>query len=230
MVCWYIGPFKVSLPEANLLHMARYALSDIHGCHKTFRTALDGIGLNRSDELFLLGDYIDRGPNSAGVLNTIWQLQDEQYSVYCLRGNHEQMLVDHHDGKRDLYEWTPPAAYVQDVVSWINDLPYYLETPGYLLVHAGLNFRHAYPLQDQEAMLWIRYWYDETDLKFLGDRIIVHGHTPQPQFATEADIQQLKFQQRICIDTGCSHSEAGMGVLTALNLDTLEASFYPMAD
>ncbi|MEM9260991.1 MAG: metallophosphoesterase, partial [Bacteroidota bacterium] len=73
--------------------MPRYAISDIHGCAATFRTALKTIAFSQKDELFLLGDYIDRGPDSMGVLEHIWTLQATGYEVTCLRGNHEQMLI-----------------------------------------------------------------------------------------------------------------------------------------
>ncbi|MFT6129303.1 MAG: serine/threonine protein phosphatase 1 [Neolewinella sp.] len=49
----------------------RYTISDIHGCLKTFRALLDELKLDRNDELFLLGDYIDRGPDSQGVIDLI---------------------------------------------------------------------------------------------------------------------------------------------------------------
>ena len=74
--------------------MHKYAISDIHGCSETFNALLEKIGLNKSDELYLLGDYIDRGPDSRGVIDTILRLQEEGYQIHCLRGNHEQMLED----------------------------------------------------------------------------------------------------------------------------------------
>ena len=69
--------------------MRRFAVSDIHGCHKTFRNLLDRLALTRDDELYLLGDFIDRGPGSKQVIDTVLALADDGYCVSSLMGNHE---------------------------------------------------------------------------------------------------------------------------------------------
>ena len=66
--------------------MRKFAISDIHGCLKSFEALLDKIQLSTSDELYILGDYIDRGPDSKGVIDYIWKLEQEGYAVKCLRG------------------------------------------------------------------------------------------------------------------------------------------------
>jgi serine/threonine protein phosphatase 1 len=203
----------------------RYAISDIHGCPETFRQLLKRIDLQKEDDLFLLGDYVDRGPDSIGVIQHIWKLEKEGYKLTCLRGNHEQMFLD--ELARGEHSGVIPNRYHEAVARWMTTLDYYHETPGYLLVHAGFNFRHHYPLEDTHAMLWIRYWYDDMKLNpsFLGDRIIVHGHTPAKMLQINNEIKQMKRTQVTCIDTGCAQSYEGMGYLTALNLDTGEAVF-----
>lgn len=210
--------------------MPRYAISDIHGCAKTFRAALQSINFNKEDELFLLGDYIDRGPDSMGVLEHIWQLQASGHELTCLRGNHEQMLIDYVDGKNRRYEWAPPRKHHKRTMSWMNSLKYYQETPGYLLVHAGLNFLSSDPLMDEESMLWIRNWYGDLDRQWLGDRILVHGHTPAPYREIEQGIQYMAETRRGCIDSGCPWQRPGMSYLTVLNLDAQETSFIERVD
>ena len=74
--------------------MARYAIGEIHGGSKTFRALLDRLGLNPDDRLYLLGDYIDRGPDSRGVLAIILQLADMGFDVRPVRVNHEDMLLE----------------------------------------------------------------------------------------------------------------------------------------
>ncbi|MFT5168289.1 MAG: serine/threonine protein phosphatase 1, partial [Saprospiraceae bacterium] len=64
--------------------MKQYAISDIHGCAKTFKALLEQISFSKEDVLYLLGDYVDRGPDSKGVIDHIWQLQSEGYTVFCL--------------------------------------------------------------------------------------------------------------------------------------------------
>jgi serine/threonine protein phosphatase 1 len=208
--------------------MPRYAISDIHGCPKTFRTLLQQLNLRKTDELFLLGDFVDKGPDGYGLIAHIWQLQASGFNIKCLRGNHEQMFVN--EVMRGEHSGIIPIRHHQDVCRWMLTLPYYLETPGYFLVHAGLNFRHPDPLEATYDMLWIRYWYDEIDRDWLGDRIIVHGHTPEPMTSVKFGISNMREEQRVCIDSGCAHSHKGMGWLTALNLDTGEGVFQRLVD
>jgi|AntRauTorckE5430_2_1112549.scaffolds.fasta_scaffold00022_18 serine/threonine protein phosphatase 1 len=208
----------------------RYTISDIHGCLKTFRALLDELKLDRNDELFLLGDYIDRGPDSQGVIDLIWKLTEDGYNVKCLRGNHEEMLLEAARGEHDFYQWKPASRDHDKVTAWMTTLPFYFETPGYILVHAGLNFHHHYPLKDTREMLYIRYFYDTIDYQWLGDRIIVHGHTPARMLEVKKDIQDMNTNQYACIDSGCSQVVEGMGYLTALNLDTGAATFMRSRD
>lgn len=208
----------------------RYAISDIHGCPETFRLALHTVGFSHDDELFLLGDYIDRGPDSQGVIDYIWELEAEGHKVVCLRGNHEQMLLDYHFKKHQRYEWVPAYSELIRTMEWMNKLPYYYETPGYILVHAGLDFLNGDPFADKEEMLWIRYWYGDIDRKWLGDRTIVHGHTPARMLEVKQEIKFMESTQVICIDTGCSQRVEGMGYLTIFNLDTKKAEFVRRVD
>lgn len=203
--------------------MPRYAISDIHGCSATFRALLREVNFSREDELFLLGDYIDKGPDGIGVIEHIWELQAAGFNVKCLRGNHEQMFINE-VGRGEHSGVIPPNRH-EETCRWMLGLDHYLETPGYLLVHAGLNFRVQNPLDNTYDMLWIRYWYDEIDREWLGDRIIIHGHTPEPQHSVKFGIEKMHTRQRVCIDSGCAHSHKGMGWLTALNLDTREGTF-----
>lgn len=209
----------------------RYAISDIHGCPKTFRLALETINFSREDELFLLGDYIDRGPDSQGVIDFIWELEADGHQLVCLRGNHEQMLLDHHYKNHKLYEWAPEYRVRNRTMEWMNKLLYYHETPSYILVHAGLDFLSDNgPFADEEEMLWVRYWYGDIDREWLGDRIIVHGHTPAKMLEVKQEIRYLDNTQVVCIDTGCSQQVEGMGYLTVFNLDTKKAEFVRRID
>lgn len=204
----------------------RYAISDIHGCNATFKHALNEINFSKDDELYLLGDYVDRGPDSMGVLETIWELEDSGHQVTCLRGNHEQMVLDFYAGNRNLYEWMPPPAREVRTLAWMRDLRHYLLLPDYLLVHAGLNFFYLNPLDDTHAMLWERYWYNNIDRHWLGSRTIVHGHTPAKMLEIKKGIRDMSNNQYACIDSGCSQAVEGMGYLTVLNLDTKEGRYF----
>ena len=210
--------------------MARYAITDIHGCSATFASLLRRIDLQKDDELYLLGDYIDRGPDSAGVLKQVWKLEAEGYNVLCLRGNHEQMLQEALTRGSTPWDYRPEKEMEARILQWINDLPYYHETPGYLLVHAGLDFRRADPLSDTEAMMWIRNWEPDLDLAWLDDRIVVYGHTPRMVDQVAEEVLYARERQRVCLDSGCAMSGPGHGHLSALNLDTLEGYYEKRAD
>ena len=83
----------------------KFAISDIHGCNITFNALLEKIDLQKTDELYLLGDYVDRGPNSKGVIDTILELQSEGFFVKCLKGNHEDAMIKSLHDTDMLYNW-----------------------------------------------------------------------------------------------------------------------------
>ena len=205
--------------------MPRYAITDIHGCAFTFQRLLEQIGFGRQDELYLLGDYIDRGPDSRGVLQFIWSLQGAGYQVYCLRGNHEQMLIDAINQGRSAWDYMPGHRERQQTLLWMEKLPLYFEIPGYVLVHAGLNFREDDPLADRQAMLWLRDWEGTVNHEWLGDRVLVYGHTPRTVDEVREEVSRMGDRQIVCLDSGCAMTYDGMGQLAALNLDTREVVF-----
>ena len=81
--------------------MALYACSDIHGQHKLFTRMLKDIGFGKNDKLYLLGDLIDRGPNSIDLLQDVMRRKN----VMCLLGNHELMMFDHYRGNKEHDFW-----------------------------------------------------------------------------------------------------------------------------
>ncbi len=220
--------------------MTRFAISDIHGCVQTFKALLQKINFTKQDELFLLGDYIDRGPDSRGVIDHIWDLQNEGFKVNCLRGNHEQMLLDEVLKINEWYNGEPatlasfgvnqnidiPETYIE----WMKGLEYYFELEDYILVHAGLNFLRKDPLADLKEMMWIRRWYDQIDRDWLGKRIIVHGHTPITKREVENYLKIIDQLPVIDIDAGCYYETEGFGNLCALNLDRRELIFQANLD
>lgn len=211
--------------------MSRYAISDIHGCNKTFRYLVQEVlQLKPDDQLYLLGDYIDRGPDTKGVLDFIMELQEKQYQVTTLMGNHEDMMLQALEGDEYLEHWYMNGGHQAMASFGVNDLSaipekywkflfqldFYVELEDYLLVHAGFDFESPNPFQNQKAMLWIRdFKLDET---YTNGKTIVHGHTPIPVFEIEDAVADTD-NKIIDIDGGCVF-KMRMGHLTALNLDT----------
>ncbi|MFZ4635591.1 MAG: metallophosphoesterase family protein [Saprospiraceae bacterium] len=225
--------------------MSKFAISDIHGCSKTFLALLDKIKFSSSDELYLLGDYVDRGPDSKGVLDIIMQLQANGYAVHCLRGNHEQLVLYALTSLEGLENWAAgdgqttldsfgvarftdiPAPYV----AFLNGLHHIIYVDEYILVHAGLNFRLPDPVGDPWSLLTIRHWQDDINRAWLKNRIVVHGHTPMMRDAIVFQCEDLVNQQYLDIDGGCVYappkytSRIGMGYLCAFDMERRQVSF-----
>jgi len=70
------------------------AVGDTHGCRKTLMALIDQFDLRKQDTLVMLGDYVDRGPDSKGVIQFLVDLRKEGYDVRCLIGNHESTMLD----------------------------------------------------------------------------------------------------------------------------------------
>lgn len=227
-------------------HMNKYVISDIHGCLITFKHLLKKIHFSKEDKLFILGDLIDRGPDSKGVIDYIWELQREKYQIESIRGNHDQMMLDSIQSMKWQTRWLAnggwttfgnfnvhslseiPAQYFH----YIKDMPYFVEEDGYILVHAGLNFDTPHPLEDCNAMLWARNWYQKIDYSWLKDRIIIHGHTPIPKGEIASLFTQLSTNQYLNIDAGCvfKNRTKGLGVLTCFDMNRKQLIFQENLD
>lgn len=208
--------------------MRKFAISDIHGCNDTFQRLLEKLQLAQGDELYLLGDYIDRGPDSKGVMDTIFLLQQQGLPVHCLRGNHEQMMLDAMNGMEDeeMDNWLLNGGIatlesfsvngnlqIEDkYLQFMDALEIYCEVDEYILVHAGLNFNIPFPFSDEDEMLWIRNWYPDLNRNWLGERIIVHGHTPMPKEDIQLQFKNLDKLPILDIDGGCVHKGKRRGV------------------
>lgn len=212
----------------------RFVIGDIHGCCKTFRSLVeDVIGLKPDDTLYLLGDYLDRGPDSAGVLGLILGLQDAGWHVYPIMGNHERMLLDALRSTQaeslwlvnggvatlDSFHVESPRDIPRRYLDFLGSLPLCRVTDDYAFVHAGLDFDKGDPLSEstEATMLWGRDCRAVTDS--IGGRILVVGHT-----ITDIGLVKASLATGcIRIDNGCYQGvRHGFGSLTALNLDTRE--------
>lgn len=201
---------------------AVYAVGDVHGCLDQLlalerQILADGDRTAGEKWMVMLGDYIDRGPNPAGVIAHLLEPLPEGWQRICLLGNHERMMLDFlEDADAHAYwleegglatlesyasgtanddggaEIAVPAAHLR----FLAELPISLLLPGWLFVHAGI--RPGVPLAvqtDEDLILIRRPFIDAADLDGLR---VVHGHTPGRQPVVTA--------ARIGIDTHCFHS------------------------
>lgn len=208
-----------------------FAIGDIHGCSKTFEKLLtDKIQLTKEDEIYCIGDYIDRGEDSKGVFDLIIKLRAEGYHIYTLRGNHEQMMLEAVTDKRALNLWLDNGGkktlksfgiksledLPSEYLSFLNETEFYLQKENYIFAHAGLNFKNENLFKDKEAMLWERDFFPQQAV--LGDRLLVHGHTPIP-------LTFILKQKGNCIniDGGCVYTNRPhFGNLVAIDLKKRE--------
>ncbi|MBE7199380.1 MAG: serine/threonine protein phosphatase [Parafilimonas terrae] len=172
-----------------------YAIGDIHGCSDALDELLARIedhAQGRTRRLVFLGDYIDRGPDSAAVLRTVSRLHwAEPDAVTCLMGNHERMLLDGVGADDAALHWLASGGdrtlesfgardltdLPRDVLDWIEALPTLHEDGARFYVHAGLRPGQAAGETDAHDRVWIRGPFLEGEHDF--GRHVVHGHTPQ---------------------------------------------------
>lgn len=203
------------------------AIGDIHGCSKTFEMLLrDKIKINKSDKIYCLGDYIDRGPDSKGVIDIILDLRKKGFHIHTLRGNHEQMMLISGESEKRWEHWIRnggEATLKSFRIHSLNEMePKYLQffrrtkyiirNKKFVFVHAGLDFSLPHPFEDKNSMLWIRNF--EVPKNKLQGQLLIHGHTPK----TLKEISEQNFISPFDIDGGCVYkSKAGMGFLVAFD-------------
>lgn len=186
-----------------------YAIGDIHGRFDLLVKTLNTIHqIDDPDKtVVFLGDYVDRGPESADVIDRLMELEARpgNMKVVCLMGNHERMMLDaleNGNGYGYMSSWlmnggletleSYGAASSDGVVSnaplhhipishikWMKNLPLYYETDNYFFVHAGINPDRALDNQKEKDLLWIREYFLKTDRGTCQEKHVVHGHTPQ---------------------------------------------------
>jgi serine/threonine protein phosphatase 1 len=232
---FFAAPRAPALPEGTRV----YAVGDIHGCaglldQLTARIVDDAWTATGPRWLVYLGDYVDRGPDSRGVIDRLLA-PPAGFSCSYLRGNHDQVVLDFLDDPSVFRTWRefgaretlmsygvlPPRfddteAYAEasaalrqalppDHLAFLSRLEPSLELGGYFFTHAGV--RPGIPLarQSVEDLMWIRE-------DFLGSRadfgaVVVHGHTPM--------VRPQRTANRIGVDTGAYAT----GRLTAVVLE-----------
>ena len=208
---------ELPLPDRNTQRLL--AVGDIHGCREALRELLDRVAPTEHDQLVFLGDYIDRGPDSAGVVDDLLALRDRLPRSVFLRGNHEQMLLDVLAGASLLSflangggqtiasyrtggAWPPPVAHRAFFASL---LPLYTNAQ-FIFVHAGLRPGITLAEQSPDDLLWIRQDFLAAEVDW--GKTVVFGHTPLEQ--------PLLTPDRIGLDTGCVYG----GRLTCCEVNT----------
>lgn len=168
-------------------------MGDIHGQYEKMVRVLELCGYQAEvDRLILLGDYVDRGPDSRQVVSEVMDLV--KGGAIALYGNHEDLmcrgLKKRHSGKVDLDDlelwfanggevtlksYRAHSTELDDHLVFFGQLPRWFEQQGYLFVHAGIRPGRELLKQSASDLIWIR---DEYILGYQGVGDIVAGHTP----------------------------------------------------
>ncbi len=194
------------------------AIGDVHGCLTALERVLAAANPAPDDTLVLLGDYVDRGPDSAGVVTRLIALAD-QVQLVALMGNHDRMLLDavrHPAVERDWlacggaatlasYGVDQPALVPAEHLAFLRRLKPFFETDTHLFVHA--NYRPKLPLaaQAEDTLYWLSL-RESVPAAHVSGKVAVLGHTPQPEV--------LLLPHLLAVDTGCVYG----GWLTALDV------------
>lgn len=207
-------------------------ISDIHGCMDQFDQLIQALELKWDcDKLLLLGDYVDRGPNSKEVVDKVILLVKE-FGAIALRGNHDQRLVDlirnpdhtikskfiEHGGIDTINSYCETTSGNSKVeldnaitnirnnynhhIEFLSNLPLYYEDDYHLYVHAGINPNYAN--WKEQADYNFMYIKDEFILQpTVINKKIVFGHTKVIDIYGKADVWFSN--DKIGIDGGCAY-------------------------
>ncbi|AGF51925.1 sll1387 [Synechocystis sp. PCC 6803] len=207
----------------------RIVFGDVHGHFDALTALFEAIAPNERDGVYFVGDLIDRGPESAKVVDFV---MENKY--HCLLGNHEQMMLDavggfnfspqllhawiYSGGKSTLesYEHQIPQSHVD----WMRNLPLYLDLGDVWLVHAGVDPRLPIEEQGEAQFCWIRDEFHRYPYPYFANKLIITGHTITFTFANVEPGKLVSGPGWLDIDTGAYHPKSGW--LTALELNNQE--------
>ncbi len=204
--------------------MRTLAIGDIHGMSGALDALMEAAAPTPDDVLIFMGDYVDRGPDSKGVLDRLiaWS---QRLQMVCLRGNHELMMTAARHGRDDLRMWLSVggaqalASYGSGGRATLADVPPehwtfleercgdYFETDSHIFVHANLHPDVELADQPDSMLFWE---FLNTSIDHVSGKTVICGHTSQRSGVP------LVWKNTVCIDT---HAYGG-GWLTCLDVDT----------
>ncbi|GFE70310.1 metallophosphoesterase family protein [Chroococcus sp. FPU101] len=204
--------------------MSTFVIGDIHGCSKALDYLLKAVDLHSHDMIITLGDYVNKGPDSKGVLERLIKL-NKTGQLLPLLGNHDIMMLEARSDKKVALDWYVKKGGHKTLVSYgQNDLKAmanipnahwnflekkcfsWLETENYIFVHANLNPKLPLNKQSQHDLFWKKL---ANPIPHYSGKTMICGHTSQKSGIP------INLGYAICIDTWA----CGNGWLTALELE-----------
>ena len=217
--------------------MKTFVVGDIHGRCAQLLNLLDMLPRDpKTDTLVFLGDLIDRGADAPGCVEHIMKMTRENPErVICLRGNHEQMLMEFLEGQTTIWltpvtggertfeqytgqsAWGDPDQDLEDLrivfegafpaehLEFMRSLPFYYEDDHAIYVHAGLDEGKHPSESSQTSLLWMR---DMDFYKNYRGKPCVFGHTPTPLLPLRGRLGRHGIyisHSAVGLDTGYNH-------------------------
>ena len=213
-----IPDIKTTNSEGRLI-----AIGDIHGCSAALHALLEAVGPRPNDTIVTLGDYVDWGPDSRGVIELLLGLS-KICNLIPLMGNHEELLLEAVESESKLRSWLDCggeetlASYPylggsdfipKEHVQFIRNCRDFYETSTHIFVHANYDPRLPLARTGGTKLRW--EFIDTNQLQpHVSGKTVVVGHTPQ------ASGLVLDLEFLVCIDTDCSRG----GWLTAFDVQS----------
>lgn len=198
----------------------KLAIGDIHGCLTSLETMLELVQPSSDDLIVTLGDYVDRGPDSKGVIDRLLSLK-QTHNLVHLMGNHEIQMIRALEAKHHRERFLSDLCGGQDTLDsyggsfddipqghwdFIQSAKLYYELEEHILVHAGLEAHLAADEQDRETYYYQRFHAQQPHCS---GKVIICGHTIQGDLPSNRGYA-------ICLDT-CAY---GGGWLSAIDVDS----------
>jgi serine/threonine protein phosphatase 1 len=204
----------------------RIIIGDVHGYYQGLMKLLDTVAPTSEDEVYFVGDLIDRGPHSAQVVDFV-----KENNYPCILGNHEQMLLNAVSGNfvsnQIVQAWLfsggqatvasyQSAQIPEDHIQWFQTLPTYIDLGDVWITHAGVDPRKAVSEQTSEELCWIRDEFHSMQTPYFMNKLIIVGHTITFTLPGVAPGELAQGEGWIDIDTGAYHPRSGW--LTGLDI------------
>lgn len=220
--------------------MATYVMSDIHGMYDDFIQMLKLIKFNDKDELYILGDILDRGEKPIDILEYIIA----KSNIHLILGNHEQMMLNwynfgdncwiaYNGGNTTFqqlqeYQLKGKINYVDAVIQYLCTLPLYkiieVNKKNFILIHAdidipvndNIDLKTLFHMQSRDILLWSRSNINKENT--FKDYTVIHGHTPVQNIEKNNKGTIIKKNGHIYIDCGACFNNGQLGCLKLDNM------------
>jgi len=204
--------------ESTTMTQRRIFIGDVHGHYEALMVLLDAIAPGATDRVYFVGDLVDRGPNSAQVIDFVMHS-----SYQCILGNHEQMFVEA-IGNNQAFDFRQAWLYsggkatldsykngrvLPEHLEWLRSLPTYLDLGDIWLVHAGVDPRLPLEEQNAEQFCWIRDEFHSMSEPYFADKLIITGHTITFTIPGVMPGRLARGVGWLDIDTGAYHRQSG---------------------